>query len=224
MGVFCYLSKLGYNNFMNDQITHWLGTGAINIFGAPLAGKDTLGLKLTNLFNAQFISSGDLVRAAAAHNNSPKIQEAAKTNAQGILTPTKEFQELIIPYLKSTDFDGKPLILSSVGRWYGEEIPVMAALEESHHPLKAVIILDLPETIIRERWAYAQAHPRNGGRADDQNIATLERRLDEFSTKTQPVLDKFDRLGLSIHINSNRPEPEVLEDTIAQLAAFAANH
>ena len=46
-----------------STIKNWLGTGSINIFGLPMAGKDTQGIKLAEALNAKFLSSGMIVRA-----------------------------------------------------------------------------------------------------------------------------------------------------------------
>ena len=34
------------------KIKTWLGTGSINIFGLPMSGKDTQGIKLAEALNA----------------------------------------------------------------------------------------------------------------------------------------------------------------------------
>ena len=41
-----------------EIITQWLGTGAINIFGLPFAGKDTHGHRLAELFGASIMGGG----------------------------------------------------------------------------------------------------------------------------------------------------------------------
>lgn len=206
---------------MKQELIAWLGTGSINIFGVPLSGKDTLGHFLANYFDAIFLSSGDLVRAAAKNYPDPAIKQAAMANVHGLLTPTTEFQKLIIPRLKDSSLKGKPLILSSIGRWIGEETPVMAALNDSDHQLKAVIVLETNRQEIISRWHYAQTHPRNGVRADDFGRDRFERRRAEFAAKTLPVIQYFDQLGLTIHINSSGAKEETFRKTIQQLANLA---
>ena len=46
-----------------ELIKAWLGTGSINIFGLPMSGKDTQGLKLAEALDAKFLSSGLIIRA-----------------------------------------------------------------------------------------------------------------------------------------------------------------
>ena len=189
---------------MDDKIIaikNWLGSGTINIFGIQFSGKDTLAVPLAKKLGAVFISSGDLIRAAANSEHDQRLRQAAIDSQTGILTPTDEFRALIVPHLKDERLTGKPLVLGSVGRWIGEEEPVMEALNEGGHPTKAVIVLHIPDEEIWRRWETVK-HTRNGGRADDQDRQHVQRRLDEFQEKTLPVIDKYTELGLVIDIDA----------------------
>ena len=46
-----------------QRIRTWLKDGSINIFGLPMSGKDTVGVKLAELLDGAFLSSGDIIRA-----------------------------------------------------------------------------------------------------------------------------------------------------------------
>ena len=177
-----------------EIIKQWLGSGAINIFGIQFSGKDTLGVPLAEKLGAVFISSGDLVRAAMHNEKDDRIRQAAIDSQTGILTPTDEFRQLIVPHLKDERLAGKPLVLGSVGRWIGEEDAVMEALNDGDHPLRAVIVLHIPIEEVWRRWDEVK-HTRNGGRADDQDRSRVQLRLDEFQEKTVPVIQKYQQLG-----------------------------
>ena len=43
-------------------IKSWLGSGSINLFGLPMSGKDTQGIKLAEALDAKFLSSGMIIR------------------------------------------------------------------------------------------------------------------------------------------------------------------
>ena len=211
---------MGYNLSMNDDkitaIKQWLGSGSINIFGIQFAGKDTLAVPLAKQLNAVFISSGDLIRAAAHNENDQRLRQAAIDSQTGILTPTDEFRQMIIPHLTDPKLAGKQLILGSVGRWIGEEEPVMAALAQGNHPLKAVIVLHIPEAEVWRRWEIVK-HTRNGGRADDQDRSRVKLRLDEFTTKTMPVINKYAQLGYTINIDATGSIDDTYNTVIDQL-------
>lgn len=200
-----------YNLSMENKILairSWLGSGAINIFGIQFSGKDTLGVPLAERLGAKFISSGDLVRAAMHNSNDSRIQQAALYTQTGILTPTDEFRQLIVPHLKDDRLSGMPLVLGSVGRWIGEEEVVMAALAEGGHPLHAVIVLNIPEEEVWRRWEEVK-NTRNGGRQDDQDRSRVAKRLQEFKEKTVPVITKYASLGIVINVDATG----TIEDT-----------
>lgn len=203
-----------------ESIKKWLDTSSINIFGVQFSGKDTVGKKLAADLGAKFISSGDIVRAAREDNSNQKIQKAALESDTGALTPTDEFKELICPYLYSDEVGGKPLVLSSVGRWIGEEGPIMEALARGDHDVKAVILLRISEEEALARWNAAK-DSRNDGRIDDTSKERVLRRLGEFRNKTLPVIDTYRRMGILIEVNGEQSRDEVFAEVIDKLYDFS---
>lgn len=202
-----------------DHLRQWLGTGSINIFGIQFSGKDTLGYKLTEIFNAKFISSGDVMRDvfAAKTNTDDKIWQASRIGSlTGQLMPTEEFKEMIVRRLSQPDLNGKPLILSTVGRWIGEEQPVINALKASDHDTKAVILINISEDEAWRRWHLVH-DTRNGGRDDDIDEQKVARRISEFKTKTSPVIEVYKNMGILLNIDGEQPKEKVLQDVIDAL-------
>lgn len=193
------------------RIKRWLGTGSINLFGRPFAGKDTQGRKLAELFNAPILGGGDILRRAGMPENIKTIMTS------GELIPTKDYLELVLPYLRKSEFAGKPLILSSVGRWHGEEAGVLEATAAASHPLRAAVYLKASESTIRKRQLASQKLGDRGQRADDNK---LQIRLEEFENKTLPVIDFYRDEGLLIEVNANQTPDAVTKDILAQLAAL----
>ncbi|MDR1197015.1 MAG: nucleoside monophosphate kinase [Candidatus Nomurabacteria bacterium] len=203
-----------------DIIKEWLGSGSINIFGVQFSGKDTVGKRLAAALGAEFISSGDIIRTTREKTDDARMVEAIKVSDSGREMPTDEFRDLILPYLYDERLDGRALILSSVGRWIGEEEPVMAALQRGGHDLKVVINLDISEAEIWQRWKIANgANDRNAGRADE-TAAGLQTRLDEFRDKTLPVIAKFRQMELLIEINGQATRDQVFDEVIDKLYKF----
>lgn len=193
-----------------ETIKFWLGSGSINIFGYPYAGKDTHGTVLSELLDAPLLGGGHIFR------NSPIPAHLKAIIDEGNLMPTEDYIRIVLPYLSKPDFKGKPLILSSVGRWIGEEEGVLAATENSGHPIKAVIYLHLSEEVVRNRWVVSQKENDRGGRADDSSDV-LERRLEEFRNKTLPVIEVYRSKNLLIEVNSDASKQEVFENILARL-------
>ncbi|MCL2444849.1 nucleoside monophosphate kinase [Candidatus Saccharibacteria bacterium] len=186
-------------------IKSWLGTGSINVFGLPFSGKDTVGYALADLFGAEVISSGDLLRA-----------HGEKVQTKGHLSPTNIFFDVVLPVFKRPDLSEKPLILSSIGRWHGEETRVIEAAS-TNHPIKAAILLEIPTDEIHERLIASIKHgDRNANRLDD-SAEILKTRISEFNTKTLPAIETYRRLNLLITINGVGTRDEIVSRILAQL-------
>jgi adenylate kinase len=193
-----------------QKIKNWLGTGSINIFGLPFAGKDTHGRKLAELFEASLLSSGEVFR------NSELEPEVKTTLDAGLLPSSDIFFHVFTPYLSKSEFAGQPLILSSVGRWIGEEKGILEAARSAGHPIKAVVYLHLDEKMVHKRYEASLETGDRGERADDE-AHKLETRINEFNDKTLPVIEEYRKLGLLIEVNSDATKSEVLESILARL-------
>lgn len=205
---------------MEEKITaikNWLGTGSINIFGLPMSGKDTQGIKLAETLGAKFLSSGIIIRAMEkeTHQN---------LSGDGSLIPTNLFYEWVLPYFERRDLFQYPLILSSIGRWSGEEDEVMSVASGAGHPIKAAIILDVSEADVERRFEDAKALNDRGERFDDKDIEIFKNRIKEFNEKTTPVLNHYNNLGLLIRVKGDASREEVFNDMIEKLYSYAAKN
>jgi len=191
-----------YDTKKIDVIKRWLGSGSINIFGRPFAGKDAQGKRLVKLFGGNLVGGGEILRS----NEIPKhANEYIKT---GRLLPSNDFVDIVLPYLSQSRLANKPLFLSSLGRWHGEEDDVIATIEKSGHPIKAVIYLDISTTESHARWLAREINNDRQDRYDDTE-ATLNIRFDEFSGKTLPVIGYYRNLGLLVEIDGSGSRDEV---------------
>ena len=203
-----------------EKIKTWLGTGSINIFGIQFSGKDTVGERLAEVLDAEFVSSGDIVRSARKKSDDEQIKKAAKITDSGVMMPMDEYKELICSHLRNDAPIDRALVLSSVGRWIGEEGPVMEALKEGGHDTKAVILLKISQEEVFARWEIVGGS-RNDGRVDDINKEKVLRRLDEFRNKTLPVIDIYRKMGILIEINGEQSREEVFDEVINKLYDFS---
>lgn len=192
------------------KIKSWLGTGSINIFGLPMSGKDTQGIRLAETLGAKFLSSGIIIRAMEKERH----QDYSKS---GELIPTNVFYEWVLPYFERKDLFEYPLILSSIGRWSGEENQVMSVASGSGHEIKAAIFLNISEADAEKRFEAAKITGDRGERADDKNIDVFRTRLQEFREKTMPVLQHYQSLGLAININGDQPRDDVFNEIVEKL-------
>lgn len=197
-----------------QQLRSWLGSGSINIFGLPFAGKDTHGHQLAGVFGAAIMGGGEILRNSVIPERITVIMES------GALIPTEDYINIVLPYLSKAEFTNKPLILSSVGRWHGEEPGVIGAASESGHPIKAVIYLHVTEATAHERHVASREDEKRGDRNDDAEHV-LATRFAEFHDKTLPVIDYYRGLGILIEVDGNPPVNEVRTTILRKLITLA---
>lgn len=195
------------------RIKSWLGTGSLNVFGLPMSGKDTVGERLAKDLGAKFLSSGIIIRAFEAEQNQ-------NMTGSGQLIPTNTFYDIILPYFSREEMKNDSLILSSVGRWAGEEDKIMEAAKNGGHEIKAVVLLDLTEADVKNRFEAAKELNDRGERADDANLEIFETRIREFNEKTLPVLNHYDELKLLIRVLADGSRDEVYLSVIDKLVEF----
>ena len=193
-----------------DFIKDWLGSGSLNIFGIPFAGKDTQGRLLAEMFGGELVAGGDVLRH---YPDQTKLKELLST---GELIPTEVYMDVVLPFMMQEKFNGKPLILSSVGRMDGEQETILEAGEKSSHPTKAVVMLNLDDDEVNKRFEAAKELNDRGERADDDE-EVLKTRLKEFHEKTQPVVDFYREKGLLIDIDGSVSRDQVTEAIINAL-------
>ena len=198
-----------------ELIKKKLGTGSIDIFGLPLSGKDTVGLRLAEAIGGKMLSSGLILRAAEKEDKDLFSEMSA-----GKLAATDKFREIVLPYLKRPDLSQFPLILSSVGRWEGEEYDVIEAAKEGGHPIKAVILLNISEAEAKKRWEVLQTLQDRGDRSDDKVAAVLDTRIKEFIEKTMPVIETYRKRDILLPIFADTDKETVYQRVIEALAKF----
>lgn len=194
----------------------WLGSGSINIFGMPFAGKDTLAHNLARELNGQVISGGDILRGSP---DQAKIKQLMQT---GELFPTDFYLSLILPFISQPEFKNKPLLLSSVGRWSGEEPTIMRACQTSNHPIRAAIHLNIDPTTVWQRFEASQGLQDRSHRHDDARHV-LEVRIREYQEKTMPVLEFYKQHNLLLDIDGQKKIEDTTEAALDHLYSFYKN-
>lgn len=198
----------------NKLLKEWLGTGSVNIFGKPFAGKDTHAAILSEFFNAKVIGGGDILRSQESQHINEHID-------RGSMAPTDEYRRIVLPYFEKEEFKGHPLILSSVGRWHGEEVAVLEAAAGSGHTVRAVINIKITDSeAFRRREAEKTIRDR-GPRADDNDEQKLKVRLAEYSEKTEPVIEFYREHGMLLEVDGMQPKDIVAENIHDQLYRLA---
>lgn len=189
----------------------------MNIFGLPMSGKDTVGVKFAEAIGGKFLSSGLVIRAM-------EVQTQRHYTDKGEMTPTDVFYDWVLPYFEREDLKQFPLVLSSIGRWGGEEDVVMDRARKSGHPIKLAVILNVSEMEVMERWKKVKTLGDRGGRSDDEKPEVFQTRLKEFREKTMPVLLHYRAMGILLDVNGHAERETVFDNLVDKVFEFAVNH
>ena len=196
-----------------DKIKNWLGSGSINIFGKPLAGKDSQCKILAELLGGNALGAGEIFRGSDMPDH---VKECMKN---GNLVPTQDFIDIVLPFLGQKRLAEKPLILSSLGCWHGEEEGVVGAVESAGHPFKLAIYLDLPDEELFKRLQLVEQQADRVGRQNDKP-EVLENRLIEYVNKTYPVLEHYREMGMLVNANGVGTREQVTENILNAITNF----
>ena len=179
-----------------------------------MSGKDTVGVRLAEAIGGKFLSSGLIIRAMEAMENK-------NLTGNGELIDTNVFYDWVLPYFDREDLKPYPLVLSSIGRWSGEEDTVMDRAKTAGHEIKAAIVLNVSEADVMNRWETAQTAQDRGARLDDEKPEVFQKRIEEFREKTRPVLLKYHQLGLLVEVAADAERDVVFMNLVEQLWKFS---
>jgi adenylate kinase len=206
------------------------------LLGAPGSGKGTQAEMITRQFGIPVTSPGAILRREK-DLGTPLGLETAEITQHGGLVPDEIIVRLIEDWLRLHGgygfvFDGFPRTLPQ-----GQSLQEI--LERHHTPLELAIWLEVSEETVRERissrlqcrgcgfttsvssatFAERPVCPFCDGslvRRVDDDTDVLQKRLQEFNTKTQPLADFYKKLDILYRIDGNRDREAVLGD-IARL-------
>ena len=163
----------------------------IVLMGPTGAGKSVQGDFLAEDLGGVHLSSGNLLR------EDPKM---AAMLADGRLAPAEEVEAIVskavdaVPLETPIILDGFPRTMSNV-RWLEDELP------KHHRTLRAVVLIELDLQTSLNRLGLR-------GRADDAPTSVQEK-WDKYHTKTRPVIEYYDKLGLVRRVDGRGTISEV---------------
>ena len=151
------------------------------IFGAPGSGKGTQSELLIAKFGLDYISTGDVLRAAIKEGTELGLIAQEYIN-QGQLVPDDLIIKLISNFLdekassKGVLFDGFP-------RTIPQAKALKTMLNERGTDISVLVDLQVDDEELIKRLLE---RGKTSGRSDD-NITTIQQRLDVYHTQTAPL-------------------------------------
>ncbi len=182
----------------------------IMIFGAPGAGKGTVGQILCKVGNHFHLSSGDIFRNLDPESESGKLFKSYSTKGQ--LVPDELTLEICTSYIK-TLIDTKQyfptkqmLLLDGLPRTVSQAEILNKSINVKH-----IIVLDIKDE--QELIDRLSKRAKIEGRPDDANVDIIQKRIEEYHAKTAAVLDFYPK-EIVHHYNASQTPIEVLRDVL----------
>lgn len=163
--------------------------------GPPGAGKGTQASRIAARHGVPQISTGDMLRQAAAEGT-PLGLKAKTIMEAGELLPDAVIVDLIRERIARPDC-ANGFLLDGFPRTSGQAEALDRMLAERGLSVDAVVNLDVDEGRLIERMA---GRAKNEGRADD-NPETIRERLRVYREKTAPLVSWFEKKGSLVTVD-----------------------
>jgi adenylate kinase len=210
----------------------------IILFGAPGSGKGTQAKKLMEDRNIPQISTGDMLRAAAASGTDLGKKTRAVMES-GQLVSDDIMLGIIKERLNEPDAAGG-FVLDGFPRTFKQAQGLEDLLEEIGKPLDAAVLMDIDFDILMKRLTGRRTCSATGKllniyfsskeeideccnsggeliQREDDNEATITDRLDVYRKHTEPVVEYYRSRGKLKVIDADGPVDEVYERLLSVL-------
>lgn len=161
------------------------------LLGPPGAGKGTQAKLLVDRHGIVQLSTGDMLRAAAAAGTPVGLRAKAIMD-RGELVPDDVMVEIIAERIARPDCV-RGFILDGFPRTIAQAEALEELLEKRGIRLDAVVEISVDEQMLFDR-IEGRARETGGARADD-NAETLRKRLAVYRAQTAPLVDFYRRKG-----------------------------
>jgi adenylate kinase len=202
------------------------------LLGAPGSGKGTQAEMITRQFGIPVTSTGAILRRER-DLGTPLGQQTAEVLRSGGLVSDKIIIELIEDWLRL--HGGHGFVFDGFPRTLPQAESLMSILARLRSALDLAIWLEVSEQTVRERiagrlqcgecgfttssssaqFANRPICPYCDGpleRRNDDDLAVLQTRLQEFHTKTKPLASFYEKMSILHRIDGNRDREAVFSD------------
>ena len=158
----------------------------IILFGPPGAGKGTQSEKLIDKYKLVHLSTGDILRSEIAAGTALGL-EAKKIMDQGILVPDEVVIGMISSKLDQNP-DANGFIFDGFPRTIAQAKALDKLLQEKGTPISMMLAMEVEDQELEKRLL---GRGKDSGRADDQNVDVIRKRIKEYNDKTLPLRDYY---------------------------------
>ncbi|MCC8071527.1 MAG: adenylate kinase [Bacteroidales bacterium] len=182
------------------------------VFGAPGSGKGTQSERLINQYGIAHISTGEVLREHIKQDT-PLGRVAGEYIVKGQLIPDELMIQILADHLDSHPETAKGVIFDGFPRTIAQAEALSDLLEKRGRKIDAVIGLEVEDDELRDRMIR---RGKETGRADD-NIETINKRLEVYHCQTKPLRDYYVAKGLYRAINGSGNVDEIFQEILKAL-------
>jgi adenylate kinase len=183
------------------------------LFGPPGAGKGTQSEKLIHKFNLIHLSTGDLLRSEIAAGSQLGL-EAKKLMDQGILVPDEVVIGMISNKLDANK-DAKGFIFDGFPRTVAQAEALDVLLQSKNTSITKMVALEVEHDELKKRLLL---RGKDSGRPDDANPEIIEKRIQEYLSKTAPVAHFYQQQHKFQSVNGIGNIDEIFETICSTIA------
>jgi adenylate kinase len=203
------------------------------LVGPPGAGKGTQAARLVEQFRIPHISSGDMLRAAVKEGTAMGL-EADHHMKLGHLVPDEVVIGMILDRIKKPD-SAQGFMLDGFPRTRPQAEALDAALAAAHQALDAVVLIEVPDSLLEERAIGRRTDPETGviyhlkynpppadivsrlvHRKDD-TVEAVAMRTAKYHTDTQPIIPYYLAKGILKRVDGVGNPDDITQRLIAVL-------
>jgi adenylate kinase len=209
------------------------------LLGPPGAGKGTQARRLCEDFNLPYIATGDMLRERVKEGTDLGLQARAYMD-RGDLVPDDLIIKMIIERLQEPDTE-IGFILDGFPRTEVQAEALDRELTELGRSLTAAILFEVPEEDVMRRLSGRRVCVKNGHnyhiefnkpkhddrcdldgsrliQRDDDREEVVKHRLEEYRSKTEPLIEYYEEQGILRRIDAARSSDQVRDQIRATLA------
>ena len=209
------------------------------LIGPPGAGKGTQAERLQQDFGLPYLATGDMMRAAK-EEDTDLGREVKGFVESGRLVPDNIVCKVLMERLDKEGDDG--FILDGFPRTHGQADVLDDALKRRNRRITAALLIEVSDEVLIERLAgrrqCAKGHPyhvehnppKHEGvcdidgtklvQRDDDKPETIKKRLAVYHDQTEPLVQRFEDMGILRRFDGTRPPTEVHDHIRATLAVL----
>jgi adenylate kinase len=170
----------------------------IILMGMPGSGKGTQGKMLAETFGFQYVSTGEMLRHYATHDQIARMNKGELLNDQEMMT--------MIEAVLGTAADPNKILLDGFPRSVPQADWLLEQIAEDGFKIDHVFHLVVPQEVVHDRLL------RRG--RDDDTEESMIHRFEFYNAITLPILDFFKSKNIPVYDVNAAQTPEMVHEEI----------